>query len=121
MSFVDRLHAIQRWLQKGDEELLYEPDGLPHGEDGVYTETPVFHHDNELSTDLCPCIHCQTWNGEPAPYDIPLPEIEIVSYTIEPPEPVEGKTFSEAFGKLLAAINRRNGRQDTQRRFEGSS
>lgn len=120
MSFSDRLNTIQRWLQKKDEELLYDPDGLPQGEDGIYTETPASNHVHTLPADpVCPCVHCLVWRDEPEPHDIPLPEIEIISYTVEPPDPVEGETFSEAFGRLLGAINRRNGRESTQRRFEG--
>lgn len=41
MSIRDTLNIIQRWLQKEDDELLYEPDDMP-AEDGVCMADPGY-------------------------------------------------------------------------------
>lgn len=98
MSFVDHLSVITRWLQKKDDELLYEPDV-------------------DLGTDLCPCDHCRQFRDEIEPWDIPLPGLEVISFEVSTVG-IEGQSFGEAclysyyrtMEELARGINARYGR-----------
>lgn len=111
MPLTDFIHTIERWLQKEDDALEYAPDGMPVDDGVVLVDDRgfVIQHDAELGTDLCPCAHCRAWNGEPAPWDIPLPELEIISYEVSTAG-IEGMPFDDAWAELERRINARHGR-----------
>lgn len=111
MALPDFLRTIERWVQKEEDELSYEPDGLPRDDGVSLVDTSGFliQHNAELGTDLCPCVWCRQWRDEPEPYDIPLPELEIISYEVSTAG-IEWVPCDEAWGEVVRRINARHGR-----------
>ena len=111
MALTDFLRTIERWWQKEEDQLLYEPDGMPVDDGVYYAHDPgqFIQHEGAIGFNNCPCVHCRQWRDEEVLGDIPLPEIDVVSYEVSTLG-IAGQPFGEAWEELARRINARNGR-----------
>lgn len=108
-TITNGLAWIKRWIQKKDDELLYDPDGVMLGEDGVYVEEESIHREGFPAGDpACQCVHCRLWRDEVVDEDNLPPEYHCQGYVLDTAD-LENQPFAEVFGTILRRINQRNG------------